>query len=297
MNFNYHLLAREKARLFKKFTFPAYWRKLEEVGGDLWADGVSSNEKLIGLLIAEADQQNSCGKILSVFTVPEYRNQGVGEELISRAESQCKKRNLESIEIVYTENNSTFALEKILENRGWSPLKQRLQICRGFVENIKNAPWLNYKISSSEYTIFPWKELSWRKKREIQKSQRENSWYPNELCPFTEENTIYHPSSFGLRYKDQVIGWMIANRLNADVIRYSSLFIKQEMQGKGLAIAMLASAITNQIHMAEASEALFSVKADNEHMLKLSKKHLRPFLKSIHRSVYSEKRLDYLSQY
>lgn len=293
MNFDYQILTRENIRQYERLTFPSYRNRLEEVGDDLWAEGVSCHKDLVGLLLAEADYQNDCGNILSIFVIPKYRNRGVGKELITRVERQCKKRGLESIEIVYTENNSTFSLENILKNRNWTPLRKRLKICRGLVKNIKDAAWLNYKITSSEYKVFPWKDFRDREKRELQKDQHRYPWYPLELCPFAEEDTIYYPSSFGLSHKGKIIGWMITNRLNSEIIRYSSLFIKQEFQGKGFAIYMLASAINNQIYMAEASEALFSIKADNEYMLKLAEKHLMPFLNSIKSSVFSEKFLIY----
>jgi hypothetical protein len=88
----------------------------------------------------------------------------------------------------------------------------------------------------------------------------------------------------GLRYKDQVVGWMITHRVAEDTIRYTKMFVRKDLQSLGRAISLLAKAIKLQLETMEDSKAVCTVFADNTEMIRFVDKRLAPHLNSMRQS-------------
>ena len=74
-------------------------------------------------------------------------------------------------------------------------------------------------------------------------------WYSGEastvgsVTPFTDDSRIDGPTAVGLRYKSQVIGWMVTHRISPQTIRFTSLFVSPDLRNKNLGVRVLASAL------------------------------------------------------
>ena len=141
-------------------------------------------------------------------------------------------------------------------------------IGRTTIEHLTSLPWLHLADAlPSTCETFPWKQLSASDRASIQQQQTESPWYPDVLCPFKEEAQIDPMTSIGLRYRDQVIGWMITHRIAKDTLRYTSLFVKQDLQKVGYAIPLLARAIRLQIEAKIATHSTYTVLLNNTPMM------------------------------
>jgi hypothetical protein len=158
-------------------------------------------------------------------------------------------------------------------------------VCSGPVINIKDASWLKlHNLLPSGYTSFPWVELTLQERELIQKQQAISPWYPEILSPFKEEEAIEPLNSLGLRYQNQVVGWMITHRVAADTVRYTKLFVREDLQPLGRAISLLSAAIKLQLESRETTKAVFTVVANNTPMVRFVYRRLAPYGLSVRQS-------------
>ena len=143
-----------------------------------------------------------------------------------------------------------------------------------------DAPWMHKYSLPTSFSAFLWSELTKNERMIIQQKQEAEQWYPESLSPFQDEEIIEPLNSLGLRYKGEVVGWMITHRLTPDTIRYTSLFIRQDFQNLGRAIPLLAKAI--YLHnSSKVTKGIFVVEIENKPMCRFVKRRMAPYLTSI----------------
>jgi GNAT superfamily N-acetyltransferase len=293
----YELVVLDETNAFQydRLTYPTFRPRLRTLNRDRSqvAVGIHLDQEPVGLVLAEHLPDNAVGEILSLFVVPEHRGQGLGKALLREIESQLRQRGCSKLHLVYTPNQTTAALENILLQHHWSPPQPRMLVCTGTPEKIQTAPWLKLDtIADPDYEMFPWVNLTLQERREILSRQERSPWYPDILSPFKEEAILEPLNSLGLRYRDRVVGWMITHRVTPDTVRYTSLFVQQELQSLGRAIPMLAAAIKLHIEHWKGYQAMFTVAVDNTPMVKFVHRRLAPYLVSVRQSMESSKLLD-----
>ncbi|MEA5574318.1 GNAT family N-acetyltransferase [Calothrix sp. UHCC 0171] len=278
---------------FQGLTYPWMQTSLQNLApkGNFLAIGIYLNTKPVGLILAKYLSTSNIDhvEIVSIFIVPEHRQKGLGKELLTKIEEKLAQSNCQHIDILYSLNLYTPILEKILGKLNWSSGVLHAFQYSTIPEKIKNLPFLHRYSLNNSFTLLPWVDLTAQTK-ELIKSQKDDILkYPDVLSPFKEEETIEPCSSLVLYYHDEVVGWMIVNRICADTTIYSSLFVKPELQKLGRAIPLLAASINRQLQESEIKQAIFLVLADNTPMIKFVKRHLAPYLTSIRQYWKSSK--------
>jgi GNAT superfamily N-acetyltransferase len=277
--YQFCLLNNAQAGCFQKLIYPTYRPLLKTLDANNYiiAVGVYLDSQPIGLGLAVIDKHEA--EVLSLFIHPEHREKGLGKALLNYLETELQQRGCSQVRLVYISNATTPALESILQHLNWSTPQLRMLVCEGTKESIKDAPLLqlNYSLPAS-YTIFPWVELTPEDREHIQKQQAISPWYPEIISPFQDEEIIEPVNSLGLLYQGQVVGWMITHRVAADTIRYTKLFVKQELQSIGRAIPLLVTAIKWHLHKIAANKAVFTVIVDNTSMVKFVNNRLADYL-------------------
>lgn len=280
LNYQIFPVNNAQAVLFEKFTYPIYRPLLKMLGKDssLSAVAIMLEQQPIGLALVKIDNNQS--EILSFFIHPEHRGKGLGKKLLTQVEIELRKRKCYQVRVIYVSNATTPAFERILEQLNWTVPQLRMLVCKGVIEKFQDSPLLSLTLPSS-YLIFPWIELTQKERKKIQQQQLSSPWYPEVLSPFDEEEMIEPINSLGLRYQDQVVGWMITHRVAQDTIRYTKLFVKQELQSLGRAIPLLTTALKLQLEKSDARKGVFTVIADNSKMIKFVDKRLNSYLTSM----------------
>jgi len=222
-------------------------------------------------------------KVLSWFVSPAHRHKGVGSTLLSKLEqavAHCSQMNIN----FRNDWRRLAAIEHILDKQGWTPPQTGLLLCKTTTEQIAKADWLNKGQLPADFEIFPWSELSQAERNAIQSAP----CYPPALTPFQEEDRIEYLNSLGLRYRGEVVGWMITHRSAPDVIQYSSLFVRSDLQRVGRAIPLLAASIKRQIS-SDILSLICQVAIENEPMVKFVNRRLAPYVTSLVELRYSRK--------
>ncbi len=290
--YKFVILNNTTAAFYEKLTYPTFRPRLRTLDFDKFivAIGVHLDSQPVGLVLAETLTDQKSAEILSLFVVPEHRGRGLGKTLLTYIEEKLCQRGCSQANFVYISNTTTSSLEQILKQCNWSTPKPRMLVCSSPIINFKDAPWLKlHNALPSGYTIFPWVELTKEERKLIQKQQVSFPWYPEILCPFEEEESIEPSNSLGLRYQNQVVGWMITHRVATDTVRYTKLFVRKEFQHLGRAIPLLAKAIKLHLERKDNTKSMFTVAVDNALMVKFTYRRLAPYLTSIRQSWGSEK--------
>lgn len=280
------------AAFYEKLTYPTFRPRLRtlDFNNFIVALGVHLGSQPVGLVLVETSTDHKSAEILSLFVIPEHRGRGLGKTLLTYIEEELCQRGCSQANFVYVSNTTTSSLEQILKQCNWSTPKPRMLVCSSPIINFKNAPWLKlHNALPSGYTIFPWVELTKQEREMIQKQQINSPWYPEILCPFEEEESVEPFNSLGLRYQNQVVGWMITHRVATDTVRYTKLFVRKDLQHLGRAIPLLAKAIKLHLERKENTKGVFTVTVDNTLMIKFACRRLAPYLTSIRQSWVSEK--------
>ena len=271
------------AKQYECLTFPSYQQQLQQMGSATIAVGASLMQQPIGLALAEIKPESDgiSAKVLSLFVKERYRNSGIGAALMAKLEAKLLAKGCDKVELVYMSGKpSTIALEKVLTKLNWGKSQSRMLVCKSTTDKIATAPWLQkYKLTSA-YTLLPWIDLVPRDRRKIYQRQQEQEWYPETLNPFNNVDRLEPLNSLCLLYHGDVIGWMITHRIDPNTIRYTSLFIRKDLQKVGRAIPILANAIKRQVN-SEVVKGIWTVAMDNEPMVQFVKRRLSPYLTSL----------------
>ncbi len=241
------------------------------------AIGASVAGKPVGLAMAEI-QEDKSATVLSLFVVQAYRYQGIGTALLNSLEKELCSKGCTSIEFIYTTGQpTTSTVEHLLDKCGWSSPRPRRIICKTSAYEMSNAPWMHPRRQLSDsYSIFPWTEITPEERAVIQQ-QETQSWIDPDLIPFNHEKDLEPINSMGLRYKGQVVGWLITHRIAPDTIRYSCAYIRPDLQKLGRLIFLYIRAVRLQI-AANIPFIIWTTCLEHTGMINFTKKHMGPYL-------------------
>lgn len=211
--------------------------------------GALQNNTPIGVALATRFPHNKVADIEYMFVSPAYRHHQIGAQLFLFLEQELIKESCIGMTMVYPENEPTTPiLEKLMRNSGWDKPRLFMIRCQFKVADF-NPLWYvnllekkNQWVNESEVCIFPWRELKLQE-RNLLYHQQEQGRIPLEISPFKEPEKIEYLNSLGLRYKEEVIGWIVTHRIEPEMIRYSSLYIHKEYQFLGYSMHLLCQAI------------------------------------------------------
>jgi GNAT superfamily N-acetyltransferase len=211
------------------------------------AIGAFQQEQPVGLLLASLIPAFNVIEIHSLFVKEEHRHHKVATLMLSELEQYARQKQCALLTIIYPNGEPTTPyLERLLQAKGWAPPKRFGLTCR-FDGPTFNPPWLSREYPlSPHFQIFSWTEIS-PEERAILQKRKEQGEIPGPLFPFKEPEKIEPLNSLGLRYKNQVVGWMITHRIAPDTIRYSALYILREFQYRKEAIILLQQSIKLQL--------------------------------------------------
>jgi len=221
----------------------------DEIIGKVIAVGAWKNNLPVGLALGYLEPNPLFGKIFSLFVEEQHRQKKVGSSIFEMLTQTLKSGGCRHLIFNYPEELPTLpALAHLLKKNRWEG--PRTYIKRYTFDGFNfNPPWMNKVHQLKEgFEEFPWHTLKKSERSQIQ-HQIEQSHFEMSLSPFgKEENKIERLNSLGLRYKGEVIGWMVTHRIAPDTIRYSSLYVQKGRLLRDNWIKLLADAIDLQRH-------------------------------------------------
>ncbi len=290
---NVTLLNRVTIQPYLHLTYPLWRTRLQQLEAQesIIAMGVNIASQPVSLAIAELVPYTHKAQILSIYVKSENRQQGIGGSLLRSLSQKLQTLGCRELELGYTaQTNSTDALEKLLNRQGWSIPQPKMLVCHSITERMKQAPWLYSARLPASFSIFPLIQLTNQEYQIIQQQQALNPWYPEILSPFRGDLPVEPLNSLGLRYQGQVVGWMATHRIAPDIIRYTNLFVRQDLQKMGRAIPLIAEAIKLQLK-SNIPRYTCAAEVGNKPMVKFVRRRLQPFLTQVRESRQSHKLL------
>ncbi|UAJ72121.1 GNAT family N-acetyltransferase [Synechocystis sp. PCC 7339] len=272
---------------FKELTYPAYQSHLLHISEDnSWiAFGLEIGSNPVGLILAKDAiyEEKKVAEICSLFVIPEYRQRGIGTALLQSLENELIHRSCEKVSLGYLDNPNQVFIEQMLASCHWEKSTKTALICYGNTKKIQNASLLrNFeKLSAKfpvEFSLFPWSNLT-EVDVEAIKAKIDTDPLIKKFNPFIESKKLESLNSLGLRYKNEIIGWIITHRIAPDTIRYTQMFVDPAFQPLSRSLIMLATAINIQVGaIPEIPKATFRVDVDNTPMINFVQRRLAPHL-------------------
>jgi GNAT superfamily N-acetyltransferase len=220
-------------------------------------------------------------EVLSLYVSPGWRASGLGTRLLARLEEELVARECALADLYYsTGTPTTGALEAALRRRGFGESERRMLVCTFEAERVLSAPWLARQVvpRGGGFEVFPWAELPPRDRETIVVRQARNPWFPRDLDPFAREATMDAATSLGLRYRGEVAGWVITHRIAPDTLRYTSGFVRADLQRMARMIALGRLAMQRQV-LTGVPLGTWAVSLARPRMLAFVRERLRPFLR------------------
>ena len=260
-------------RPYSHFAAPADLTYL--VAAPAVAIGVESDGRPAGLALAHFVQPTAVR--LAALTVEEsLRGLGVGSRLYARLEAELVARGALLADVLAA-NPHPF-----LEKLGWQ-LGARIATAYSFSKRLGEAPWLQSPITSPSYELFPWL-CHGPKDREHALRLMENDSVARRLNPFTDPARVFGPSSHGIRYAGELVGWCVTHNLTRGVLQYSSVYVAPNHRRTVAPLIVMGASIRE--HLCRSEELPYGVQAVPPELPEIERftaKRLAPWADSVER--------------
>jgi type 2 lantibiotic biosynthesis protein LanM len=290
---------------FLEMTFPAYRhllqrRKARRHLDDLslpevtpWALGAIQGREPAGLVLAEIlDPPADTVEILSLFVYPPRRGKGLGTRLLEDAAVRLARAGVSRLHGVYMTGQPTQeALERVLEKARWEPPRTRMLTIRFTLEEARRTEWYGRYPLGDGFTVFPWAELDSTEREALVKSQEERHWIKPDLEPWRHDRFGFEPlSSLGVRYRGELVGWVINHALSEKVVRFTCSFIRRDLGRRGKLVPAYSESI-RRLSSTSFEECMLTVPLQHEGMARFLVRWCRPMASFFGETRGTQKRL------
>lgn len=291
------LNTRIAAAAYSRLCFPRYRYLLADTAAlqqEVIALGYFLWQQPAGLVLGEFCQSHQCVHVRSLFVLSAYRRQGIGGHLLTALAAEAKQRGYGQLDLEYPlQREAMPAVEKLLARHAWSAPQPATLLCRSDgeanIEALMQDPWMTDYSLPEDFTLFPWAELS---ADEFQRIAAQHAVEDDEHGHAPSCEGLAAVNSLGLRYRGEVVGWMLTKPLGGTRILYENLFIRRGLRSLGRAAVLLAESI--KWHYARDGAHLCGIwrtRAANKPMAAFIKRRLGPYLSALEETRRSDKSL------
>jgi len=250
----------------EKYTYPNIRKQIQsvEIKNPILAVSVRKNNNIIGLCIAEFNSEQNYSEIFSFYIDPEYRNKGIGQEMLQKTEQILKQKGYEEIRSYFWSSWESFeATKHIIKIQGWSEPQKLMHVFKTDIARVTNIPWRQNVKLPQGYEIVPWSWVSPDEKKALQDEQEFMPFYPESLSPFYHDEKLAYYTSLALLYKSQVVGWLLTYWNSPTTIEYNNVFIRKDYRlGIKIPLEMIHIASMKQVEQG-VPDILWSVGEEN----------------------------------
>jgi GNAT superfamily N-acetyltransferase len=231
--------------------------------------------KLVGLALAERPLEGSAeAELLSVFVPVEFRKRGVATALVGGIEDALAAAGVRRVQAVYmTGKPEIEALSRIFDKRAWDAPVVRTVTVRFTPAEAATTGWYGKMQLGPEFEIFSWTELRPEERTQLQESQARERWIKTGLEPWKHDSYPFDPvSSVGLRYRGEVVGWVINHPIDKTTLRFTCSFMRADLSRRGR-ILPLYSASIERAKAAGTARCTFVTPVEYHEMIAFVKRH------------------------
>ena len=241
--------------------------------------GASIGDMPAGLAVIDMGDDNESHSLESIFVEPGQRRRGVGRALLGAAESLLASSRASKLTgSWYHDGPSASAIEHLLADAAWTVPKESSILHRAghpFLEYVDrtNRPWR----PPPGIDIKSWSSLTAVELQMID-DLRQGHQIGMGLHPEGESMlAISEETSVVLRDRGEVAGWMLHHIIRPGLTRYSSLWIRPDLIGRGFGISLGIESIRRHLAVSDRSHKVFFLVAQgNDPMHRFIARRLQP---------------------
>ena len=256
--------------------------------------GATVDGRPAGLVVVRIPESGDSASIESIFVDPTRRRIGVGRSLLAAAgEIATRAGASKLVGQWYDDAPSSSLIETLLARDGWKTPEPKFNIHRAsrpgfeFLDRT-SRPWRR----SSRFELESWSGMKPDDLR-IVDALRESHDIPLGLHPSGETVLeISADTSLLLRDRGSIAGWFLHHHLGHDIIRYSSLWVRPDLIGRGVGLALAIEGVRRHLAVVERRpRGLFLVSLKNEAMHRFITRRIAPGLDRSSTLLHSERGL------
>ena len=256
--------------------------------------GATVDGRPAGLVVVRIPESGDSASIESIFVDPTRRRIGVGRSLLAAAgEIATRAGASKLVGQWYDDAPSSSLIETLLARDGWKTPEPKSNIHRAsrpgfeFLDRT-SRPWRR----SSRFELESWSGMKPDDLR-IVDALRESHDIPLGLHPSGETVLeISADTSLLLRDRGSIAGWFLHHHLGHDIIRYSSLWVRPDLIGRGVGLALAIEGVRRHLAVVERRpRGLFVVSLKNEAMHRFITRRIAPGLDRSSTLLHSERGL------
>ena len=259
-------------------TFPSLApgsKRLTAITGELLAVSAMASGTMVAMAVAERHPDGSAS-LCSLLVQAPLRRQGIGTRLVAHLQQFLALEGAHRLSVRFTGNAVTSAsLEPLLARLGWSAPVTNFVLLQGSADKLATVPWHQRFALPASYTLFAWPHAS-----AADRATAHTLGAAPELLPPVSDAGIEPAVSLGLRHQGQLVGWLIAHRMDATTVRYSSLYVAPGHRSRGQGPALIAEGLQRQ-QRAGIARAKTAVDVRNPSFLRFCQKHLHPYIDAV----------------
>jgi GNAT superfamily N-acetyltransferase len=208
----------------------------------------------VGLALAERPLADSApAELLSLFVVESQRGAGLGGALVAAVEGELVAAGAAQVSATWTAGKPGIErVERILERRGWSPPETRTVSARFRPEAMLTLPLFSPRHLAAldpGFEIFPWYELPADELARLRESNAARRWISDGLEPWSYGGgRAYDPAtSVGARYRGEVVGWVLTERIDGRLLRWTVSFLKKSLSRRGRIVPVYKASLERAV--------------------------------------------------
>lgn len=283
----------EQRTLYQTLVKNEFWSCLE--GKDPWgieeaqiyaAVARLPDDQPVGLALVTFRPNISWAKLLTFHILPPYDDDETYLQLLTILEKTLTELKCETISHLYSlDDPKATQIQRLCQQDGWNPPYQFMIRCFFHAQDF-HPPWLEFYRNvplAKGYQLFMWNQLR-ESERIALLQQYEEKAFPANVSPFTDEARIEPLNSLGLRYKKEIVGWLITERSDPDTINFASLFVYPEFRTSIAPMILLTYGIDLQ-QKSNVPKALveLNLQQSDRTWISFVKKRMMPFAERIER--------------
>ena len=237
----------------------------------------------IGLVMVVRDGAGTqrTGRLLALTVARAYRRIGVGRALFAAACDELAAQGVERISCAYAFDSADGlrAAEAFFAATAWEPPETTMVHCSAD-ESFLASPLLRELAPlPPEYAVCDWIDVTPAERESIRVRQRAEPWYPPELDPFHFEPEMEIVNSLALRYRGEVVGWLLTTRTSSQTMYYRCLFVRDDLARLGRGLTLLTEAIRRHWDAIgrKPGAGEWSTPTSLPRMIRFIKRHLQPY--------------------
>jgi len=293
MAISYSNLTTANSEMFSVLTYKHYKKQLTELKKTAAIGAVIGGFIPAGLvLISLPEKKDYPAKILSLFISENSRRQGIGRELLQRAQETIKELGYTKMRIVFSKNR-TGDLGQLLASKEWKEPIDNFFIYNVCVKDVlEQSSWIRNDYIRPEFEIFPWAELrdDERIKLCADKEKKECEWAGFQP-PINPEEKFELINSLGIRSKNGLAGWITYQENNKMTKACSLLYVMKKYRRSTLAIGLIIESFCLQVDAGIPNVSCI-IKTENLPMLNLYRKRFDFATISVSQTMISEKEFE-----